>query len=261
VTPASWDPEQYLRYAGQRERAFWDLVTQIPHIAPREVADLGCGPGTATEGLLSRWPEARVLGIDNSPEMIERATARAAPPRLTFELADISSWKPAPQSLDVVVSNAALQWIPQHVDLFPGLLAALRPRGALAFQVPGQSRAPSHTLLSRLAASPTWRDKLGNAPVAVEPPTPLAYHERLRDLGAGVDMWETTYYHQLTGPDPVLQWVRATALRPYLAALAPQDAEAFTQSYAAALLEAYPPEANGQTLFPFRRVFVVATLP
>ncbi|MCU4185285.1 trans-aconitate 2-methyltransferase [Acidiferrimicrobium sp. IK] len=254
-----WDPAQYLRYAGERERPFWELVARITTGAPRDVVDLGCGPGTATAGLAQRWPEATITGLDSSPEMIERASALRIPGRLQFALADAGEWTPAPASLDVIVSNATLQWVPGHVARFEAWLAALRPGGTLAFQVPANFDAPSHTLLRDLATSPGWRDRLGEVGRRVHISDPRRYHRELRALGAQVDAWETTYLHALHGADPVLDWVRGTALRPYLSVLDAGDAAAFSDAYAADLRAAYPPEPTGETLLPFRRIFVVAT--
>lgn len=255
----TWDPGQYLRYADERERPFWDLVAHIPAVGPRTVVDLGCGPGTTTIGLADHWPEATILGVDSSPAMIERARASNEHPTVAFELAELQTWRPPDGTVDVIVSNATLHWVPHHVDLFDRWLRALRPTGALAFQVPGNFEAPSHTLLRDLALSPRWRGTLAASTEAAAVRTPSEYHDRLRQLGAAVDVWETTYYHQLAGPDPVLEWVRGSALRPYLQALGSEDADAFTDSYRKALRDAYPPGPTGESLFPFRRVFVVAT--
>lgn len=257
---ATWDPSQYLRYSSERERPYWDLVARIPVPTPRQVVDLGCGPGTTTAGLAAYWPKATIIGLDSSPEMIEQAATRQEAPRLTFAQADIATWDPEPDTLDVILSNATLHWVPGHLDLVDRWIKALRPTGALAFQVPGNFGAPSHRLLRSLAMSPTWRDKLAGATELVDERSPAEYHQRLRGLGAAVDVWETTYYHRLAGPDPVLEWVRGSVLRPYLQALEPADAHAFTSSYRDALRRAYPPSPNGETLYPFRRIFVVATL-
>jgi trans-aconitate 2-methyltransferase len=258
--PSSWDPEQYLRYAQERERPFWDLVGRIPVRSPCHVVDLGCGPGTATAGLVRHWPEASVLGIDSSEPMIAQAAAHGGP-RLTFRLGDAVGWKPEAGSVDVILSNATLQWVPDHMALFAEWLVGLAPGGALAFQVPGNFEAPSHALLADLAGSAPWRDKLAGVGVRTDQPTPSDYHRHLRELGAAVDVWETTYYQVLTGPDPVLAWVRGSALRPILGALVTDDAAEFEAVYAEALRRAYPPGPGGETLFPFRRVFVVATRP
>lgn len=256
---STWDPRQYMRYASERERPFWELIAQVPIESPRQVVDLGCGPGTTTSELLHRWPQASVLGIDSSPSMIEQATRHAQPPRLGFQLLDIRDFQPQPRSLDVILSNAALHWVEGHLGLLPGWLHGLTPQGALAFQVPRNFDAPSHTALAELVRSPRWRKKLSGVALS-EQPTPSDYYTHLRALGATVEMWETIYHHSLTGPDPVLEWVAGTALRPYLALLDDDESDAFTASYAAALREAYPPQPSGETLFPFRRLFVVATL-
>ncbi|MEV5312681.1 trans-aconitate 2-methyltransferase [Streptomyces sp. NPDC052610] len=258
-----WDPAQYLRHAGHRARPFTDLLARVPGLPgdrPR-IADLGCGPGNVTALLADRWPGAHITGYDNSPEML--AQARPGPTagggRLDFAHADVRTWTPA-EPHDLIVSNATLQWVPGHADRFPDWIAALAPGGTLAFQVPGNFDAPSHRLLRDLAGSPPWRDRLAAAlrhEDAVH--TPTEYLRRLTALGCTADVWETTYVHLLTGEDPVLDWVKGTALRPVLTALAddPRAREEFVRAYREALREAYPATGHG-TPFPFRRVFAVA---
>ena len=211
-----WDPGQYGRFADERARPFLDLVARIGATAPRRVVDLGCGPGGLTVLLADRWPTALVEGIDSSAEMIAAAPAGE---RVSFRVGSVESWAP-PEDADVVVSNATLQWVPTHRSLLASWAAALPPDGWLAFQVPGNFGAASHTLMRSLAASPRWAPLLGDAlrhEDAVA--TPSEYAELLLDAGLDVDAWETTYVHVLRGPDPVLQWVRGTALRPVMAAL------------------------------------------
>lgn len=255
---SQWNPGQYLRYGKERERPFWELIARIQGEPPARVVDLGCGPGGATAALHARWPQARIHGIDSSPAMIEQASRLAAPPSLTFELQDIREWQAPPGSVDLLLSNAALHWVPGHLERFERWLATLAGEGKLAFQVPRNFDQPSHTLLAELAGEPRWAGRLASVRETLELPSAAAYYERLRALGAEVDMWETTYHQVLSGPDPVLEWVRGTALAPYLAALDAQDAAAFESRYAAALRAAYPQLASGETLFPFRRLFVVA---
>ena len=260
-----WDPQQYLRFADERARPFGDLMNRVAHPDPRMIVDLGCGPGQLTAGLSDRWPEARVVGVDSSEEMIRAASAQARPGRLEFQIGDIRDWAPeAP--VDVLVSNATLHWIPGHEALFSGFLASLSPGGVFAFQVPGNFEQPSHVLLHELARSERWRDLLGQ--VVVDLPasrSPAEYLWALLSAGAdseGVDVWETTYLHLLEGPDAVLQWVKGTGLRPVLRVLeaSPRagDLDAFLASYAAGLRAAYPRDAEGRTVFPFRRIFAVA---
>ena len=262
--PASptWDPQQYLRHEGHRTRPFLDLLARInPPTAPTRIADLGCGAGNVTTLLTDRWPEARITGFDNSPDMLAKAEQYASD-RLDFAHADAATWAPPPATYDLIVSNALLQWVPGHADLLPGWLRALTPGGTFAFQVPGNFDAPSHTLLAELRESPRWRDRLsgvGERTAAVE--TPADYLAQLSALGCEADVWETTYLQLLQGEDPVLDWVKGTALRPVLTALADDEeaTAAFTAEYAAMLREAYPATGAG-TVFPFRRIFAVGVV-
>ncbi|WP_059007141.1 trans-aconitate 2-methyltransferase [Streptomyces specialis] len=260
-----WDPAQYQRHAGHRARPLLDLLARVPPLpapaAPR-VADLGCGPGRPSLALTARWPDARVTGYDNSPEMLAEAAAHAGPTpgggRLDFLPADLATWRPA-EPFDLIVSNAALQWVPGHADRFPEWIAGLAPGGVFAFQVPGNFAAPSHALMRDLCESPRWRARLGGVPRHPDMVlTPRAYAEALAALGGAPDVWETTYLHVLRGEDAVLDWVKGTGLRPVLAALEPdpEARDAFLADYRAALATAYPPGPHG-TLFPFRRVFAV----
>jgi trans-aconitate 2-methyltransferase len=270
ATAPTWDPAQYLRHAGHRARPFADLLARVPDLpagpaaTPPRVADLGCGPGNVTTLLAGRWPTARVTGYDNSAAMLARAEEHAGPTpgggRLDFAHADARTWTPA-EPHDLIISNATLQWVPGHVERFVDWIAALRPGGTFAFQVPGNFDAPSHRLMRDLAGSPRWEDRLaGTLRHDDAVLTPGAYLERLTGLGCTADVWETTYLHLLTGDDPVLDWVKGTGLRPVLTALDddPEARDAFVEEYRTALREAYPPGPHG-TPFPFRRVFAVAT--
>ncbi|MCX4550448.1 MULTISPECIES: trans-aconitate 2-methyltransferase [unclassified Streptomyces] len=257
MTPPTWDPQQYLRHADHRTRPFHDLLSRITG-TPTRIADLGCGAGNVTALLSERWPEARVTGFDNSPQMLEQAQ-RYAGPRLTFRPADAATWTPT-VPYDLLVSNALLQWVPGHADRFPDWLDALAPGGTFAFQVPGNFTAPSHTILADLRESARWKPRLGGVgdrTAAVL--APGQYLTRLTDLGCAADVWETTYLQLLTGDDPVLDWVKGTALRPVLTALAddPEATGAFLTEYRDLLRAAYPPGPHG-TVFPFRRIFAVA---
>lgn len=270
--PDAWDPRQYLRHADHRARPFVDLVARIPDLPrtagrPPRIADLGCGPGNATRLLADRWPDARITGLDHSPQMLDRARADHEGPtpgggHLDFRAADARTWRPE-ETYDLIVSNATLQWVPGHTDSFPAWLDALTPGGTFAFQVPGNFDAPSHVLMRDLAASPAWRDRLGatlrHSDAVL---TPADYLGRLAAPGRTPDVWETTYLHVLPGEDPVLDWVRGTGLRPVLAALTddPPALDAFLSEYRALLRTAYPPTPHG-TVFPFRRVFAVVQTP
>jgi trans-aconitate 2-methyltransferase len=254
-----WDPQQYSRYADERGRPFLDLLGRVSASAPRRVVDVGCGPGALTALLAQRWPEAVIEGIDSSPEMID-AAAPLRSARLSFRVADAATWAP-PQDIDVIISNATLQWLPGHERLLGRWAAALPAGGWLAFQVPGNFGSPSHALMRSLAESARWHDSLaGVLRHADAVATPERYAELLLGAGFAADVWETTYLHVLTGDDPVLEWVRGTGLRPVLASLSRDDQAAFEAEYAAALRAAYP-RTDGRTLFPFRRIFAVGQRP
>ncbi|MEV4180857.1 trans-aconitate 2-methyltransferase [Streptosporangium canum] len=247
-----WDPVIYGRYADERSRPFFDLVARISAERPGRVVDAGCGNGELTAELARRWPDADVHGFDSSPAMIGKAPAGD---RLTFSVDDVTRWRPE-RPVDVIVSNAVLQWVPEHRELLSRWTGALAPGGWLAFQVPGNFDAPSHALVRELCRT-RWRDRLGD--LVREPPVddPAGYLDRLTALGCRVDAWETTYLHVLPGDDAVLTWITGTALRPMLDRLDPDERDAFLGDCAALLNEAYPRRPYG-TVFPFRRIFVVA---
>ncbi|KJY17283.1 trans-aconitate methyltransferase [Streptomyces sp. WM6373] len=262
----TWDPQQYLRHAGHRTRPFLDLLTRIPELPtrPARIADLGCGPGNVTELLATRWPEAAITGFDLSPEMLKRATEQYAGPTagggsLDFRHGDIAGWLPE-EPYDLIVSNAALQWVPGHPGSFGAWINGLRPGGTFAFQIPGNFTAPSHALLAEQCDTPRWRSRLaGHGARYIHLLEPAEYLARFTALGCAADVWETTYHQLLQGPDPVLDWVKGTALRPVLTALGDdrEAVDAFLTEYRDRLRAAYPSGPRG-TVFPFRRIFAVA---
>jgi trans-aconitate 2-methyltransferase len=248
-----WDPTQYSRYSEQRSRPFLDLTRQIGATAPGTVVDLGCGSGELTATLKARWPHAAVRGVDASPEMIERAPVDDG---VSFAVGTAQGFDAS--GTDVLVSNAALQWVPGHQELLAGWAEQLNPDGWLAFQVPANFDAPSHRLMRQLADSPQWRDRLGGVlGVGEAVAKPARYLDLLARQGMQVDAWQTEYLHVLAGEDPVLEWLRGTGLRPVLAALTQDQAIAFSSEFAALLRAAYPASAYG-TVFGFLRTFVVA---
>jgi trans-aconitate 2-methyltransferase len=251
-----WDPDVYNRYADERGRPFAELLSRVRVETATSVVDLGCGPGNLTAMLADRWPDAEVVGVDSSADMVASA-ADYATDRLRFVEADLATWRPDGQ-VDLVVANAALHWVPGHVEMLPEFARWLRPGGALAFQVPDNFAEPSHTLLHDLRVSPRWRDRLaGGADRTAGVERPERYLRALVQAGLEPDVWQTEYLHVLAGEDAVLNWVRGTALRPVLSVLDPDEQEEFVASYAEALRVAYPKHEFG-TVFPFRRTFAVA---
>lgn len=247
-----WDPQTYLTFGDQRARPFHDLLARVRTHDPAVVVDLGCGPGNLTTLLARRWPRARLVALDSSPEMVQAAHERGVP----AQLCDVRSFA-LPPGTGLVVCNAVLQWLPGHAELLRRWLRELAPGGWLAVQVPGNFAAPSHAETARLAAEPRWRgllDLSAASPVL----EPAGYAAAIAPLAADVDVWETTYLHRLTGPDPVLDWITGTTLRPVRALLSAGEWADFRAELAPRLRAAYPAGADGVTWFPFRRVFAVA---
>jgi trans-aconitate 2-methyltransferase len=252
----AWDPTQYLRFESQRLRPAVELLQRVRIDHPARVVDLGCGTGNTTTLLTERWPEAHVVGVDNSSAML--AVAEHDHPDGTWVQSSIDQWVPdAP--FDVVYSNAALHWLDDHAALLPRLLAHVSAGGTFAMQVPDNFSEPTHQAAIDIAREGPWAEVL--SPLIRPWPVlqPTEYARLLEPHCDGLDVWATTYVQVLTGDNPVAQWTKGAALRPYLSALDDGAADAFFAAYAARILAAYPPEPDGTTLLPFRRVFVVAT--
>ena len=254
-----WNPTQYARFADERSRPFFELVDRIGAIDPGSVIDLGCGSGALSATLAERWPTAAIVGVDSDAAMLAAASQHATD-RVSFEPGDIATWRPA-NPVDVIVSNAAFQWVPGHLGMLPDLGAHLSPGGWLAFQVPGNLDDPHHQAIREVRRRDHWaaQPSLALLPERTHSSSSaVTYTDRLANIGYEVDAWETTYVHILNGVDPILEWVKGTGLRPVLNAL-PDDASRaeFCAELAPLLREAYPTRPYG-TPFPFRRVFVVA---
>jgi trans-aconitate 2-methyltransferase len=251
----AWDPAQYLKFADQRLRPAIDLLNRIDVDDPADIVDLGAGAGNVTRMLKERWPGARVTGVDDSQEMLDKAAAVA--PEITWERADLASWRP-PRPADIIYSNAALHWLDDHERLFPALFSSVAPGGVLAVQLPRNFSAVSHTSISEAARSGPWRATLEPllrpAPVA----EPAFYYGLLAPHAATLDMWETEYLQVMEGDNPVKEWTKGTWLRPLLAALEEPERSRFEAHYADLVARAYPRRPDGRTLFPFRRLFIVA---
>lgn len=250
-----WDPTLYNAFAQPRLRPALDLLARIDAEVPHTVVDLGCGTGNVTRILAERWHDATITGVDSSPEML--AAAAAGPSRIRWSHSDIARWKPE-RPADVLFSNAALQWLDGHETLLPYLLAQLAPRGTLAVQMPHNHYAASHAVMAETVEAGPWAARL--RPLARRFPVgdPDVYYDILAPLVASLDIWETEYLHVLDGDNPVVQWTMGTALRPLLDALEGAERDEFLAEYARRIAESYPPRADGKTLFPFRRLFIVA---
>ena len=251
----AWNPETYLEFSDLRLRPALDLLGRIGLEQPRRIYDLGCGPGNVTARLRRRWPDADITGIDNSPEMLARA--RAEHFDIVWQQDDIAEWRP-PAPADLIFSNAALHWLDRHDILLPRLFAGLAPGGVLAVQMPRNFSQPAHALMRQCAQEAQWSARL--LPLLRPEPVaePSAYWRWLAQVGAELDIWESEYLQVLDGEDAVLEWMRGTALVPLLDVLDGDEQWALLDALRQLLAASYPPEANGATLFPFRRLFLLA---
>ena len=259
----SWNPSQYLQYEDARLRPALDLLARIPLERPATIVDLGCGAGNVAQWLARRWPDAQIVGVDGDAAMLDKARqATAASLTFSWIQSDLGTWR-AEVAPDLIYSNAALHWLDRHEELFPRLMRSMAPGGALAVQMPDNFRAPSHRLLYDVARSTRWRDAVG----ALVRPDPVhasgRYFDWLEPHARAIDAWSTEYLQLLAarsdGEHPVVAWMKGSALVPMTAALDASSHGAFVDDYAKRIEEVYVRRSDGTVLFPFRRVFIVAT--
>jgi trans-aconitate 2-methyltransferase len=253
-----WNPGLYRRYEDERTRPAAELLARVPLDRASLALDLGCGPGNSTELLVQRFPGAQIIGIDNSPAMVGSAAARL--PQVRFELADVASWEPdSGQRPDLIFANATLQWVPDHPRLLPRLISWLAPGGVLAIQMPDNHAEPSRRLMRELAGRAPWNACLGAAEQArTQLLSVTGYYDLLVKAAARVDVWHTTYQHPMASVAAIIEWLRATGLRPFLEPLSEELRAAFLATYEVGIDAAYPPRADGQRLLAFPRIFIVA---
>jgi trans-aconitate 2-methyltransferase len=251
-----WDATTYLQFANERTRPSLDLVQRIGMPDPRRIIDLGCGPGNSTEVLRRRWPEAEVTGLDSSPKMIE--SARASWPEHQWILEDAATWT-AGEPFDLVFTNAMLQWLPDHARLLPRLFEQVAPGGALAAQLPAHYELPMHREIVEVSRDAAWDGRMQEARNALTKQPASFYYDTLQPLAARIDLWETIYYHEVPGPEALIEWFRGTGMRPFLEALSSdQERARFETMLLKRYITSYPRRPSGLVLFPFRRLFFIA---
>ena len=251
----AWNPEQYLKFSQPRFRPAQDLLARVAVDAPKRVYDLGCGAGNVTQLLAARWPEAKITGVDSSAEMIAEAAKTSA--AIAWQQQSVADWLPE-QPVDVIYSNAALHWLPDHAALFPHLMDQLAPGGVLAVQMPRNFGAPSHTRIWETVDSRRWSSTFAHIPRQSPVAEPAFYYDVLVTKADSIDIWECEYLQVLQGKDPVKEWTKGTWLKQFLDGLNEAEQPAFEADYARRVAEAYPVQPDGKTLFPFRRLFIVA---
>ena len=255
MTTSDWNATLYLNFGNERLRPALDLLAQIPADDPKLVYDLGCGPGNVTVYLKQRWPNAKIVGVDSSADMLQKA--RATGQDIEWVQADLNTWTPEAPA-DVVYTNATLQWLGDHPTLFPRLLEGVKPGGVMAVQIPNNFGEPSHTCIADAVRQSPWRERLEPYLQGRPVLAPSAYYGILRPLVTRLNLWETTYHQQLEGEDPVVTWTMSTVLRPLLDQLDKAEGAALVEDYRQRVRRAYPPHDDGTTILPFKRIFMIA---
>jgi trans-aconitate 2-methyltransferase len=251
-----WSAEQYLKFEDERTRPARDLLAQIPLTAPGKVVDLGCGPGNSTELLVRRWPDASVVGIDTSADMLRQARERL--PGRKFVEANIAHWAPS-AGTDVIFANAVFQWVPDHIRHLGRLIGGLAQGGALAVQMPDNLDEPTHIMMREVAFQEPWRAQLAKAAELRDVlPKAGVYYDALRPLCSRLEIWHTVYNHALDDAGQIVEWVKGTGLRPFVEPLDLPARKAYLAAYTARIAAAYPPQADGKVLLRFPRLFIVA---
>ena len=254
---ADWNPALYSRFEDERTRPARELLARVALEAPGLVYDLGCGPGNSTELLAGRWPEAEVIGTDNSEAML--ASARKRLPDIAFEFSDIASWQPE-RAPDLIYANASLQWVLEHASVFPRLFDALAPGGVLAVQMPDNLDEPSHRLMREVASQRPYLEVIGNASAVRSRILPaLGYYDLLAPKASNVDVWRTEYQHRMDSPASIVEWLRATGLKSFVDPLPAELRTSFLADYEQRIAQAYPTRTDGKRLLAFPRLFMVAT--
>jgi trans-aconitate 2-methyltransferase len=246
----TWNAEQYLKFAEERTRPCRDLVSSISLKNAGRLMDLGCGPGNSTIVLAGRWPDAEITGLDSAVSMID--VARREQPQHRWVVGDIAEWASSEtRKFDLVFSNAALQWVPDHASIFPNLFARLNAGGALAVQIPADFDALPHRIMRELAPSARVKGWYSH-------PAPF-YYDLLAPLATRVDIWTVEYQHVLQAPEEIVEWYKGSGMRPFLESFeSAADREKFLAGYTERIRGAYPRQPDSRVLFPFKRLFLVA---
>jgi trans-aconitate 2-methyltransferase len=258
-----WNPSQYLKFSDHRIRPALELLERVNVDSPRLIYDLGCGSGNITKIISNRWHSATIFGLDNSDEMLAKASTEKS--KIQWIKNSIENWSPD-ELADLIYSNSTLHWINRHEELFPKLLSSLKQGGCLAIQMPLSWEMPSHRLMRETLSNggkdfrPIGTKELRDSISLNWVKSTSWYYDIISKYTTHIDMWETEYLQVLVGDDPVLEWVKGTGLRPILNTLEDKDREIFLFEYRKRLRKAYPTSANGCTLFPFKRLFMVAVV-
>ncbi|MCM1115007.1 MAG: methyltransferase domain-containing protein [Clostridium sp.] len=253
---SDWNSEQYLKFKAERTQPSIDLVNRITVKEPQRIIDIGCGPGNSTAQLKKRYPDAYVLGVDFSPNMIEKAKADYKD--IDFMLFDASKdFNKLEGKFDIVFSNACIQWVPEHKKLLRDMMRVLNPGGVLAVQMPAQYEMPMHTIVSEVSTNEKWSSKL-SVKREFYYLTEDEYFDILFDISSDFSMWKTIYHHRLPSQESIVEWYKSTGLKPYLEQLDDADKKEFEKDILSEVKRVYKAQKNGEVIFKFHRLFFLA---
>jgi len=250
-----WNPELYLKYRNERTQPSIDLIGKIEiGFQPKSILDIGCGPGNSSQAILQRWPNAMLTGIDNSVNMIEKA--KTSYPNNIWIVADASKYT-SNTKYDIVFSNATIQWIPNHEDLFNKLFNLTNNGGVLAIQVPRFNEMPLATAIQKVANKEIWKEATKGCSELFTYHDDKYYYDLMSSDYKSVDFWQTDYIHILESQHSIIEWIRSTGIKPYLDCLKDEEKPLFENELLTEIKQSYTVQNNGKVLFPFKRLFMI----
>lgn len=252
----NWNSNQYLKFKNERTQPAFDLANRICIDNPKNIIDIGCGPGNSTFVLKNRFPNANIIGIDNSADMISKAKSKDS--SINFVQADVNEFfAECKDKFDVVFSNACIQWIPNHKDLLSKLMRILKINGVLAIQIPYNYNEPIHKIISKVTTNSKWKSIF----TTLRQKYVLEiseYYDLLSEISSDFQMWQTVYFHKMTSYESILEWYRGTGLRPYLNQLNENQTAEFEKDIMNEIKQVYSVQSNGEIIFRFPRLFFIA---
>lgn len=252
---SDWNPSLYLQFSKERTKPVEDLINNLDGFQPQFIADVGCGPGNSTKKLINKWPKSDITGFDSSKNMIERATAEIS--GADFKLKMIEPGESLGE-FDLIFSNAAIQWIPDHENLFVSFYQSLNSNGKVAVQLPMFFDMELGQTIRDVAESPRWNNKLRSVTNSMYFDNYKNYYDILTEAGfSNIRMWQTNYYHIFPGHDTIYEMISSTGLRPYMEKLEEMDQVYFSKLVKEGIQSSYHMQENGNVILPFIRLFII----
>ena len=252
---SDWNSEQYLKFKKDRTQPSIDLANRLDFKKPQRIIDIGCGPGNSTAVLKKRYPDAYVLGVDFSPNMIEKAKSEHSD--IDFMLFDATKdFEKLDEKFDIVFSNACIQWVPNHKKLLADMMSILNPDGIMAIQVPMNFEEPIHKILSELITDKKWSGRF--EPRIFYTLNESKYFDILSEQTKNFEIWKTIYCHRMPSHQSIIEWYKSTGMKPYLDVLNEEEKKEFTADVLKKVSKEYPVQANGEIIFKFPRFFMLA---